>query len=203
MNEQLGQRSSHPGPNMKWYTISWLLPPKRSASVSLPFWPSNAYSFPTLSHGSSRRCRLSSSRSRVNSFSLPNSSFRAASHSACDTTFGPSILLFAVAMIISPLFSFLRRNSLRVIFRMKQLRGECRQATRGHHPSDRQRRTRNARWTHMSPPAASRSPRTLRFGPLANTLVDVRPALPHSRSLSILTQSHCRALKFYHRSPVH
>src|SRR6266566_1533910 len=107
MNEQLGQPSSHPGPNMKWYTISWLLPSKRSASVSLPFWPSNTYSFSTLSHGSSRRCRLSSLRSRVNSFSLPNSSFRAASHSACDTTFGPSILLFAVPMTISPLFSFL------------------------------------------------------------------------------------------------
>ena len=38
-NEQCLQPSSHSGSNMKWYTISWLRPAKRSASVSLPFGP--------------------------------------------------------------------------------------------------------------------------------------------------------------------
>src|SRR6267378_3391931 len=95
MNEQLGQPSFHPGPSMKWYTINWLLPPKRSASVSLPPGPSNAYVFSTFSQGISRRCRLSSSRTHENSFSFFNSSFRASSHSACGTILGRSILLFS------------------------------------------------------------------------------------------------------------
>src|SRR5260370_41409145 len=80
--------------------MSWLLPPNRSASVSLPFGPSKTYFFSTFSQGSSRRCRLSSSRSRENSFSFFKSSFRAASHSAAATTFGCSIAL--VAMPDSP-----------------------------------------------------------------------------------------------------
>src|SRR5438876_2701319 len=33
---QLGHPSSHPGPNMKRYTISWRRRSKRSASVALP-----------------------------------------------------------------------------------------------------------------------------------------------------------------------
>src|SRR5207245_8798025 len=49
----------------------------------------------------------------------------------------------------------------------------------------------------------SRSPRTLRFGALANTLVDVRPALPHPRSMVILNQSQCRVVEFDQRSSVH
>src|SRR3979490_692873 len=44
--------------------MSWLRPPKRCARVSLPFSPSNTYSFLTHSQGSSRRSRLSSSRRR-------------------------------------------------------------------------------------------------------------------------------------------
>src|SRR5438132_5577688 len=39
--EQLGHPSSHPGPNMKWYAISWRRPSKRSASVALPSGLSN------------------------------------------------------------------------------------------------------------------------------------------------------------------
>src|SRR5713101_6844493 len=85
-NEQLGQPSAHPGPNMKWYTISWLLRSKRSASVSLPFGPSKTYCFSTLSQGSSRRCRLNSSRCLLNSFSFWSSSFRLAIHSFGETT---------------------------------------------------------------------------------------------------------------------
>src|SRR5437899_4224431 len=108
MNEQLGQPSAHPGPNMKWYTISWLLPPKRSASVSLPRGPSNTYVFTTFSQGSSRRCLLSSSRSRVNSFSFFKNSMRAASHAAGGTTFGFSIAL--VAMTDSPFSLFQYRG---------------------------------------------------------------------------------------------
>src|SRR5258708_7241633 len=68
--------------------INWLRPPKRSASVSFPRGPSNTYCFSTFSHGSSRRCLLSSSRSRVNSFSLSKCCLRAASHSVCDTILG-------------------------------------------------------------------------------------------------------------------
>src|SRR5260370_20746092 len=87
--------------------MSWLLPPNRSASVSLPFGPSKTYFFSTFSQGSSRRCRLSSSRTRENSFSFFNSSLRAASHAAGGTTFGCSIAL--VAMTDSP-FQFFHRH---------------------------------------------------------------------------------------------
>src|SRR6266852_6785804 len=80
--------------------INWLLPPKRSPNDSFPPGPSKTYCFSTFSQGSSRRCRLKSSRSRVNSFSFFNNSFRAASHSAGDTTFDCSIAL--VAMTDSP-----------------------------------------------------------------------------------------------------
>src|ERR1700674_1113205 len=123
MNEQLGQPSFQSGPSMKWYTINWLLPPKRSASVSLPFGPSKTYDFATFSHGSSWRCRVSWSRSRENSFSFFNSSLRASTHSDCDTTFGPSLLLVAVAMIHSPLICGLRRFFHPAV-RTKHLHGE-------------------------------------------------------------------------------
>src|SRR5262249_54113737 len=65
--------------------MSWLLPAKSSASVSAPSGPSKVYRFSTRSHGSSWRCALSSSRSRVNSFSRARCSLRAASHSSRDT----------------------------------------------------------------------------------------------------------------------
>jgi len=70
---------------MKCLTISWLLPPNRSASVSLPPGPSNSYGFSILIHGKARRSALSRSRERVNSFSFANSAFRAASHSSRST----------------------------------------------------------------------------------------------------------------------
>src|SRR5208337_4085637 len=148
--EQCGHPASQLGSNMKWYTINWLLPSKSSGRVCFPLGPSKTYFLSTTSHGSSRRCRLSSSRSRVNSFSLLNSSFRAASHSACDTTFGPSFLLGAVAIIISPLFLVLFENSFRAILQMKQSCSERRQPARSGYPSDHERCTHHTRWTHTS-----------------------------------------------------
>src|ERR1700674_986262 len=102
-NEQLGQPSSQPGPNMKWYTINWLLPSKRSARVSFPLGPSNTYCFSTFSHGSSRRCRLNSSRNLVNSFSFLSNSFRDSIHSFGETTSCPRIpaLVTCVAIAFS------------------------------------------------------------------------------------------------------
>src|SRR5439155_6396985 len=70
---------------MKCLTISWLRPLNKSASVSLPFGPSNTYCFSTLTQGRSRRSLLNRSRSRVNSFSLASNSLRAESHSSRDT----------------------------------------------------------------------------------------------------------------------
>src|ERR1700733_5378431 len=100
LNEQLGQPSCQSGPNIKWYTTSWLLPANRSAILSFPLGPSKVYSFAPRVHGSSRRCRLSSSRMCVSSFSLRKSSFRAASHSASDTTFGPSFARFDIMFLL-------------------------------------------------------------------------------------------------------
>src|SRR5215470_8010779 len=84
--EQLGQPSFHPVPSMKWYTISWLLPSNRSASVCLPLGPSNTYFLSIFSQGSSRRCLLISSHSRVSSFSFFNNSTLADRHFSALTT---------------------------------------------------------------------------------------------------------------------
>src|ERR1017187_1238172 len=73
---------------MKGYSISWLRFSNSSARVTFPFGPSKTYCFSTFSQGSARRCRLRSSRNRVNSFSLARCSLRAISHSLRDTTFG-------------------------------------------------------------------------------------------------------------------
>src|SRR5215831_16180560 len=66
--------------------MSWLRPPKSSASVWRPAAPSKTYSFVTASHGSSRTARLISSLARVNAFSFSSSARRALSHSSCETT---------------------------------------------------------------------------------------------------------------------
>ena len=66
--------------------MSWLRPANRSASVSSPSGPSKRYVFSTFSHGSARRRRLNSSRSRVNAFSLSSSALRADTHSSWVTT---------------------------------------------------------------------------------------------------------------------
>src|SRR5712692_1399315 len=84
--EQCGHPASQLGSNMKWYTINWLLPSKSSGRVCFPLGPSKTYFLSTASHGSSRRCWLSSSRSCVNSFSFVRNSFRAESHTSCETT---------------------------------------------------------------------------------------------------------------------
>src|SRR5712692_2728294 len=84
--EQCGHPASQLESNMKWYTINWLLPSKSSGRVCFPLGPSKTYFLSTASHGSSRRCWLSSSRSCVNSFSFVRNSFRAESHTSCETT---------------------------------------------------------------------------------------------------------------------
>src|ERR1700686_142454 len=121
LNEQLGQPSCHSGPNMKWYTINWLLPSNRSDRVLFPPGASKVYSFSTRTHGSSRRSALSASFWRVNSFSFFKSSLRAVSHSACDTTLGCSICL--LLMIRSP-FVFVLPTRSRDNLRAKSVDGD-------------------------------------------------------------------------------
>src|SRR5881398_3111529 len=65
---------------MKWYTRSCERRRKRSVSEALPSSVSNRYSLSIRTHGSSCRCRASSSLRRVSSFSAFSSSSRAASH---------------------------------------------------------------------------------------------------------------------------
>src|SRR5205814_2879333 len=76
--------------------------------------PSNKYSLSTLTHGNSRRCRLTSSRNRVNSFSRVSRSLRATSHSPSDTTRGLLISFASVSDFIS--FSFILFSSGLVCF---------------------------------------------------------------------------------------
>src|SRR5690348_7960708 len=85
--------------------MSWLLWPKSSANVSLPLGPSKTYGLSTFSHGSARRCRLSSSRSRVNSFSLASNAVRAESHSSRETTRWSLRLLLPLFVRHSPLLA--------------------------------------------------------------------------------------------------
>src|SRR5262249_37754887 len=63
-------------------------PSNKSSRLTLPFGPSNAYSFSTAVHGIRRRSAASASRERVKAFSLTRSCWRAASHSGCDTIGG-------------------------------------------------------------------------------------------------------------------
>src|SRR5258708_38056360 len=104
-NEQCRHPSSYSGGNMKSYTTSWLLFSKSSANVSLPLGPSKTYCLSTFSHGSARRCRLSSSRSRVNSFSLASNAVRTESHSSRETTRWSLRLLLPLFVIYSPLLA--------------------------------------------------------------------------------------------------
>src|SRR5713226_5792283 len=83
--------------------MSWLLFSKSSANVSLPLGPSKTYCLSTFSHGSSRRCRLSSSRCRVNSFSFVRNAVRAESHSSCETTGWALVLLLLSFVMRLPL----------------------------------------------------------------------------------------------------
>src|SRR5437868_15398398 len=91
--------------------MSCLLFSKSSANVSLPLGPSKTYCLSTFSHGSSRRCRLSSSRSRVNSFSFARNAVRAESHSSCETT-GWALILLLPSLSCASL-SFLKISSHR------------------------------------------------------------------------------------------
>src|SRR5712675_1588185 len=103
LNEQLGQPSFNSGPNIKLYTINWLRPSKRSASVFLPPGASKTYSLSTFTQGNCRRSALTASRCRVRFFSLASSSLRAAIHSSRDTTLGLSIVLLLVTPLLMTL----------------------------------------------------------------------------------------------------
>src|SRR3984893_3592934 len=124
-NEQLGQPSCQSAPNMKWYTISWLLASNRFARVFFPLGASKVDSFSTRTHGSSRRAALTASFWRVSSFSYFSSSLRAVSHSACDTTLGCSICL--LLMIRSPFLCVLSTRS-RDMLRAKLVDSDHRQS---------------------------------------------------------------------------
>src|ERR1700730_4676318 len=140
---------------MRWYTINWLRSSNRSAKVSFPPGPSNTYLFSTRSQGNSRRCRLISSRSRVNSFSLVSSALRAATHCAGDVTFGFSILLVAeVAIVASPFLIILVTKISRDISRPKTSHHQRRQSSRRRNSRGHRRGTHQAHWTH------NRSPQT-------------------------------------------
>src|ERR1700676_28342 len=129
MHEQLGETSCHSGPNMKWYTINWLLPSNRSDRVLLSAGAPEVYSFSTRTHGSSRRSALSASFWRVNSFSFFKSSLRAVSHSACDTTLGCSICL--LLMIRSPFLCVLSTRSRDMLHAKLVDDDHCQSAGRG------------------------------------------------------------------------
>src|SRR2546426_913075 len=95
--------------------MSWLLPPNKSASVTLPVGPLKTYSFSTLTQGSLRRCRFNASRSFENFFSFSRSLLRAPSHSCCETT-----LRFSTprtVLILGMAFSFVL---LRILFKLWQ-----------------------------------------------------------------------------------
>src|ERR1700692_4302682 len=127
---------------MKWYTINWLRPSNRSANVSFPPDPSNTYLFSTRSQGNSRRSRLISSRSRVNSFSLFSSALRAATHCAGDVTFGFSILLVAeVAIVVSPPFFSLESQSSHALSWPKTSHHQRRQSSRRRYSRGHRRNT--------------------------------------------------------------
>ena len=64
-------------------TITRVEPPRL---LSYTFGPSKTYSLSTFSHGSSRRLRLSASRSRVKAFSSARNFRRASTHLSCETT---------------------------------------------------------------------------------------------------------------------
>src|SRR3984893_4493083 len=106
---------------------SWLLPSKSSERVCFPFGPSKTYSFGTASQGSSRRCLLKSSRSRVNSFSFKRSAALAESHSSCPTMRWFSILTLAAresgwySLLLSSLFISLLLGLSKSCFRQYEV----------------------------------------------------------------------------------
>src|ERR1700722_7264532 len=126
--------------------------PKRSASVSLPLGPSKTYCFSPFSQGSSRPCRLSSSRSRVHSFSFAKCALRALSHSAGDTTFCCfiSIVLVAIVILLRLNWSgnFLRDIAGTQLYSGKFLDEERGQSAGRRCTAGNQRRC-NARWAHI------------------------------------------------------
>jgi hypothetical protein len=110
------------------------------ASVSLPPGPSKTYRFSTLTQGSSRRCQLNSSRSRVNSFSLLKCCLRATSYSSRDTM---RLCFFLLSSRLS-----CRVDDLGARLGTKHLHSDSRQSARRHCSGDHQRSGGQARWTH-------------------------------------------------------
>src|SRR5262245_58249571 len=108
--------------------MSWLLPQNKSARVTLPDGPSKTYSFSTLTQGSLRRCRFSSSRTFENFFSFNRSLLRAASHSCCDTTFRfsiPRTVLILGITVFFALFGILFKLWQRGIHLIPRMRVRC------------------------------------------------------------------------------
>src|SRR5579864_3973760 len=170
--------------------MSWLRPSNRSARVSFPCAPSNTYCFSTFSQGSSRRCRLSSSRNLVNSFSLRRNSLRAATHSAGDTTFAGIFSIVAVVMIVTPSLS----NCFSHLSSCEELLPPA--------PSTRRLKARY-------PPPLLRLPRMLDtypssllrlpLGACLDALVDVRPSPSHAAPVLFLNQSERLVVELDHR----
>src|SRR5882672_1714740 len=123
---------------MKLYTINWLRPSKRSASVFLPPGASKTYSLSTLTHGNCRRSALTASRCRVRFFSFASSSLRAVIHSSRDTTLGLSIVLVLVTpllMTLSPWFESTRSCQLSPFSSRPSWREICKSAQPPPRPS--------------------------------------------------------------------
>ena len=81
--------------------------------------------FSTASHGIRRRSAASASRARVNSFSFTRSLCRAASHSCGDATFGISMSVFQVCVLIFCLSLFSSTTGTRTVRVTSVARFQC------------------------------------------------------------------------------
>src|ERR1035441_10289085 len=151
--------------------------------------------------------RLSSSRSRVNSFSLRKSSLRAVSHSAGGTTaVATSVLLviaaiFNVAMFISPFRHILRITLLPA----NHLHGERGNPARRHHTARQQPCAGHASWAHRFLLVCGHAGRllpALSLSPLAHARVHVGPALSHALFVIVRNKSECHVVELDQRSPI-
>src|SRR6185369_14374310 len=107
---------------------------------------------------------------RVKSFSLTSRFFRAASHSACDTTAGFSVAIFVI-MIGSPLSFLCTLPGAQVNFH-----DERGQPAGGRRAGGHNRRVRYTIRTHQLPPALrSGDAGAVPFGPRAHSLVNAAP----------------------------
>src|SRR5262249_46799636 len=153
-------------------------------NVSLPSGPSKIYWLFALTHGSSRRCRLTSSRSRVSSFSRVSKSLRAISHSSSDTTLEAFTSLVSVLGSIVSIFilSFSSFVCLRISagFKKKFSCGKPREPASRARADGHQSQVSNTYRTHDSPPLGF--PKTIRLiisvvQRTTNALADIFPTI--------------------------